>query len=130
MEQNQNPHSMDNLFITKYSKKDQSQQKRKMVIAGHRGGFQPDNTLFAFKKAKDNNVEAVELDIWLTKDDQIVVIHGGQEGAMPPKINDKSTENSPDVMIYDLTYQEVLDHFKETQVYHDSLKHLDEKAED
>ena len=48
-----------------------------MIISGHRGGFLPDNTLHAFKQARDNTLESVELDVWVTKDDRLVVIHGG-----------------------------------------------------
>ena len=54
-----------------------------MLILGHRGGFKPDNTLSAFQKAKDNHLKGVELDVWITKDDQVVVIHGGQDGELP-----------------------------------------------
>ena len=38
-------------------------------------GYAPENTLAAFQKAVDLDADGVELDIQLTKDDQIVVIH-------------------------------------------------------
>lgn len=43
----------------------------------HRGSLTeaPENTLSAFKKALEHEVEAIELDIQLTKDNHIVVIH-------------------------------------------------------
>lgn len=49
----------------------------KPLVWAHRGasGFAPENTLAAFQKAVDLDADGVELDIQLTKDDQIVVIH-------------------------------------------------------
>jgi glycerophosphoryl diester phosphodiesterase len=52
------PNTFTNLFVLKNSTK-----KRKTIIAGHRGGFKPDNTLYAFKKAKFHNLDMVELDV-------------------------------------------------------------------
>ena len=47
------------------------------LIWAHRGasGYAPENTLPAFKMAADMGADGVELDIQLTKDDQIVVCH-------------------------------------------------------
>lgn len=47
------------------------------LVWAHRGasGYAPENTLAAFQKAVDLGADGVELDIQLTKDDQIVVIH-------------------------------------------------------
>jgi glycerophosphoryl diester phosphodiesterase len=44
---------------------------------GHRGAraYAPENTLASFKKALEIGVDAVELDVRKTKDNQIVVIH-------------------------------------------------------
>lgn len=49
----------------------------KPLVWAHRGasGYAPENTLAAFQKAVDLGADRVELDIQLTKDDQIVVIH-------------------------------------------------------
>ncbi len=51
--------------------------KRSMLRVGHRGAraYAPENTLASFKKAIEIGVDAVELDVWKTKDNQIVVIH-------------------------------------------------------
>jgi glycerophosphoryl diester phosphodiesterase len=48
-----------------------------MLRIGHRGAraYAPENTLASFKKALEIGVDAVELDVRKTKDDQIVVIH-------------------------------------------------------
>lgn len=46
-------------------------------ILAHRGasGYAPENTLYAFKKAISMNSDGIELDVHLTKDEKIVVIH-------------------------------------------------------
>jgi glycerophosphoryl diester phosphodiesterase len=48
-----------------------------MLRVGHRGAraYAPENTLASFKKAIELGVDAVELDVRKTKDNQIVVIH-------------------------------------------------------
>ena len=48
-----------------------------MLKIGHRGAraYEPENTLRSFKKALEFGVDAVELDVRRTKDDEIVVIH-------------------------------------------------------
>ena len=50
---------------------------KKPLIWGHRGAsaYAPENTLFAFQKAVEQKADGVELDIQLTKDGHIVVIH-------------------------------------------------------
>ena len=49
----------------------------KPLVWAHRGasGYAPEYTLASFQKAVDLGADGVELDIQLTKDDQIVVIH-------------------------------------------------------
>jgi glycerophosphoryl diester phosphodiesterase len=44
---------------------------------GHRGakGYEPENTLISFKKAIDFNVDGIELDVHLSSDGEIMVIH-------------------------------------------------------
>ena len=48
-----------------------------MILYGHRGarGLAPENTLVAFRKARDLGLEYVELDIQITSDKHLVVIH-------------------------------------------------------
>lgn len=47
------------------------------LVFAHRGysKFYPENTMIAFKKAADVGSDGIELDVQLTKDDEIVVIH-------------------------------------------------------
>lgn len=48
-----------------------------MKIIAHRGasGYAPENTLASFNKAISMNVKAIEFDVQMTKDGQVVVIH-------------------------------------------------------
>ncbi|MBP1912018.1 glycerophosphodiester phosphodiesterase family protein [Thermococcus stetteri] len=49
----------------------------KTLVLGHRGysAKYPENTLLAFKKAIEAGADGVELDVWLTEDGEVVVIH-------------------------------------------------------
>lgn len=49
----------------------------KTKVWAHRGasGYVPENTLEAFLKAADMGADGIELDVQLTKDDEMVVIH-------------------------------------------------------
>ncbi|AEK72674.1 glycerophosphoryl diester phosphodiesterase [Thermococcus sp. 4557] len=51
--------------------------ERKVFLLGHRGysARYPENTLLAFKKAVEAGADGIELDVWLTKDGEVVVIH-------------------------------------------------------
>lgn len=50
---------------------------RKLEIFAHRGfsAIAPENTLIAFKKALQYDIDGVEFDVQLTKDNKVVVIH-------------------------------------------------------
>ena len=50
------------------------------LVIAHRGSsaHAPENTLAAFRRAIDDGADAVELDIHLTKDGEVVVIHDAQ----------------------------------------------------
>ena len=47
------------------------------LVWGHRGasGYAPENTLAAFEKAVEMGADGIELDVQLTKDGELVVIH-------------------------------------------------------
>lgn len=62
-----------------------------MIIYAHRGssGKYPENTMLAFEKAVEEGCDGIELDVQLTKDGRVVVIHDedvmrttGAEGAV------------------------------------------------
>lgn len=79
----------------------QDSDKRTMVI-GHRGGSPgPENSLYGFQWAIDNDLEAIEFDVsnlelaffysltlsliqqvWLSKDNTPMVLHGGDDGEL------------------------------------------------
>lgn len=48
-----------------------------MLVFAHRGasGYEPENTLASFKKALELGADGVELDVRLTKDGRVVVMH-------------------------------------------------------
>ncbi|MEA1868416.1 MAG: glycerophosphodiester phosphodiesterase family protein [Thermodesulfobacteriota bacterium] len=48
-----------------------------MMIIGHRGAaaLEPENTLLSIERAMDIGVDAVEIDVHLSKDNELVVIH-------------------------------------------------------
>jgi len=53
-----------------------------MRIEGHRGAglMEPENTIKAFRRAIELEMDGIELDVWLTKDQVPVVIHGKDDG--------------------------------------------------
>jgi glycerophosphoryl diester phosphodiesterase len=53
-----------------------------MEISGHRGALAryPGNSLAGFAHALESGVHAVELDVWITADDELVVFHDGVVG--------------------------------------------------
>ena len=70
-----------------------------MIKVGHRGAraYEPENTLRSFAKAMELGVDAVELDIRKTKDNEIVVIHDADV---------KKTTNGSG-LVSDLTLQQI-----------------------
>jgi glycerophosphoryl diester phosphodiesterase len=50
---------------------------KKILKIGHRGamGHEPENTIRSFKKALELNVDAIELDVYVCKTGELVVIH-------------------------------------------------------
>jgi glycerophosphoryl diester phosphodiesterase len=70
-----------------------------LLKIGHRGAraYEPENTLLSFKRAIELGVDAVELDVRRTKDNEIVVIHNSD-------VN-KTTDGSGSVS--DFTLEEI-----------------------
>jgi len=52
-------------------------RRNKMRIEGHRGmgRYEPENTLQSFARSVDEQLDGIELDVWLTKDQIPVIIH-------------------------------------------------------
>jgi len=55
---------------------------KRVVIQGHRGGFKPDNTIGTFTRSLESGLDAIELDVWLSKDGVPMVTHGGNDGEL------------------------------------------------
>jgi glycerophosphoryl diester phosphodiesterase len=70
-----------------------------MLKVGHRGAraYEPENTLRSFNKAIDLGVDAIELDVRKTKDNEIIVIHDADV---------KRTTNG-EGLVRDLTLKEI-----------------------
>ena len=64
-------------------------KSHKTYIESHRGVNRelPENTLSAFNRAIQFDVDSIELDIWLTSDNIPVVIHGGNDGDISKTMN-------------------------------------------
>lgn len=47
------------------------------TLVGHRGamGLEPENTLRSFRRAESDGADEIELDLWLSKDGHLVVMH-------------------------------------------------------
>ncbi len=53
------------------------------MVIGHRGGFfGPENSMKGFHGAVENNLEGIEFDVWLSKDNVPMVLHGGDDGEL------------------------------------------------
>ncbi|GAW83151.1 glycerophosphodiester phosphodiesterase [Plasmodium gonderi] len=91
------------------------------TIVGHRGcgtseaggsSQYPENSLYSFKKAIDYGIDGIELDVWLTKDNEVIVIHGTEDGLLGHTL--LYDENLKEKHIEELTAKEIKRyHFKE-----------------
>jgi len=68
-------------------------EHHRVAVIGHRGGFKPPNTLFAFKQAVEHGIDGIELDIWLTKDGELAVLHGGANGQIVQEMENWKLED-------------------------------------
>lgn len=63
---------------------------KKIKVWAHRGasGYAPENTMDAFRKAIEMKADGIELDVNLTKDGEVVVIHDEflTESVMEPDV--------------------------------------------
>lgn len=95
------------LFLTVHI---HAQYMPRFDLQGHRGarGIKPENTIPSFLAALDNGVTTIELDVVITKDNQVLVSH---EPFMSPTICLDSAGNEfkeeRKFNIYKLTYEEI-----------------------
>lgn len=53
------------------------------LVFGHRGGFfGPENSMKGFRGAVQHNLEGIEFDVWLSKDEMLMILHGGSDGQL------------------------------------------------
>lgn len=89
-----------------------SKSNYKFDLQGHRGarGLAPENTLPAFQKAMELDVNTIELDLAITKDHKIIVSHEPWMNAdicLDPEGKPIEKENEKSYNIYQMTYDEV-----------------------
>ncbi|SNZ03919.1 glycerophosphoryl diester phosphodiesterase [Terribacillus aidingensis] len=92
-----------------------SLQKGSLPVIAHRGasGFAPENTIAAFDLAVEMHADYIELDVQMTKDGQLVVIHD-------TSIN-RTSANAPDETVYvrDLSFASL--HYYDVGAAYDSV---------
>ena len=66
------------------------------MIIGHRGGFigGPENSMPCFRGALANRLDGIEFDVWLSKDNVPMIVHGGDNGELHDEGNN---------LVFDLT---------------------------
>lgn len=89
-----------------------SQAQTKFDLQGHRGcrGLMPENTIPAFIKAVDLGVTTLELDVYSTKDHQMVISHEGYmlaETCLDSMGNDINKENQKNFKLYSMTMDQI-----------------------
>lgn len=77
--------------------------KKNVTVIGHRGiaAAYPENTLISFEKAVEGGVDAIEFDVHMTRDEQLVVTHD-------PTVN-RCSNGTGDVNSYTLNQLKALD---------------------
>jgi len=81
-------------------------RRNKMRIEGHRGmgRFEPENTLQSFARSIDEELDGIELDVWLTRDKIPVVIHARVVDGVGGYITfDDGTERP----VYEMNFREI-----------------------
>ena len=68
------------------------------MIIGHRGGYigGPENSMPCFRGALANKLDGIEFDVWLSKDNVPMIVHGGDNGELHDEGNN---------LVFDLTQQ-------------------------
>ncbi len=79
------------------------------VIQGHRGAplLGPENSVNAFQRAAEVGAESIELDVFLSKDDNLVVFHGGKSASNPKEVGSLSGHTTSEKNIQDLSLDEI-----------------------
>ena len=85
---------------------------RKIEIHGHRGykGLLPENTIAGFLQAMELGVNAIELDVVVTKENQLLVSHEPYMSShlcLQPNGKSISKEDELQFNIYEMTYEQI-----------------------
>ena len=81
--------------------------------------------MHAFEAAAEQKLSSIEFDVWLTKDDQLVIIHGGDDGELPPALDDKEAATK---YIFDCTLAELQEYHQRTKYFLHAPSKRDEKS--
>lgn len=79
--------------------------------------------MHAFEKSIHEGQDTLEFDIWLSSDDQLVVMHGGDNGELPGPYNESNPNASvwetdqPSEYIFEHNYEEIQDYHKKSKYY-------------
>ncbi|EGR30651.1 hypothetical protein IMG5_127000 [Ichthyophthirius multifiliis] len=80
--------------------------RKKIRVEGHRGSgiLYAENTIQSFANGIELGLDSIELDVWFSKDNKIVVVHGTDDHTL--QLIDGSFKK-----IIDMTYQEMLEQY-------------------
>jgi len=86
--------------------------KKAIDVQGHRGcrGLMPENTIPAFRRAIDLGVTTLEMDLVISKDEQVIISHEpffSHEIGISPNGEEITKDNEKEHNIYQLTYDEI-----------------------
>ncbi len=89
-----------------------SNQTKDLELIGHRGatGLLPENTIPAFKKALEYNIDSIEFDVVISGDNQVVVSHEPwfrHDICLTPEGDPIKEESQKDYLIYEMSYDEI-----------------------
>lgn len=78
------------------------------MIIGHRGGYigGPENSMNCFKAAQANNLDGIEFDVWLSKDNVAVIVHGGNNGELHNSANEDEES-----LVFDLLHEQLVSQY-------------------
>ncbi len=93
----------------------ESAQEKNLELIGHRGatGLAPENTIPGFKKALEHDVDAIELDVVISGDEQVVVSHEPwfrHDICLTPEGNSISQDSQKDHLIYEMDYEQIAEY--------------------
>ncbi len=79
-------------------------QMNAVEIIGHRGTAYdaPENTMVSFKMAWAQNADAIETDMWLSKDGKIVIMHDGDTKRLGGDTNKLATQTLDELQRFDV----------------------------